>query len=86
MSQYYAIRVNAFETGLLMGLLEKERQTDGLFKNIYDQLTDLKKQTEAADGVKKTFLPNGMVRLDDGETVITRPIMEYERKELEGEK
>lgn len=83
---YYSLRLNAFETGLLMGLLERHRKTDGVFENIYAQLVDLKKQIEAADGVKKTLLPDGLVRLDDGETVITRPMMEWEKKELEGKK
>ncbi len=81
---HYSIRLNAFETGVLMGFLEKEKKTDGVFKNIYDQLVELKKQTEEADGVTKKLLPNGLIQLTDEDGItITRPLMEWERRELE---
>ena len=72
----YSISVNAFEAGVLMGMMEKEGdRVRHPLSNVWKQLVELKKKVEEAEGVVKKILPNGMLELSDpyGNRIIRPP-------------
>ena len=72
----YAIQVNAFEAGVLMGMIEgAEDRIKPSLTGVRTQLIAMKRDIEKADGVVKTILPNGMLELtdEDGNRVIRAP-------------
>lgn len=72
----YTITVNAFESGVLMGMIEgaKEHLKPSL-KGVQSQLIAIKKDIEKAEGVVKHLLPNGMLEItdNDGNQIIRSP-------------
>lgn len=72
----YTLEVNAFESGVLMGMIESadERLKPSL-KGVRGQLIALKRDIEKAEGVVKTILPNGMLEIKDadGNRIIRAP-------------
>ena len=72
----YSISVNAFEAGVLMGMIEGEgERVKQPLDGVWQQLVALKKKIEVADGVVKKLLPNGMLELTDvdGNRIIRPP-------------
>jgi len=72
----YTITVNAFEAGVLMGMIEKDGdRVRSPLSNVWMQLVEFKKKVEKADGVVKKLLPNGMLELTDvdGNRIIRPP-------------
>ena len=62
----YTIQVNAFEAGLLMGMIEDaEARIKPSLSGVRGQLIALKRDIEKADGVTKKLLPNGMIEIND---------------------
>ncbi len=72
----YSITLNAFEAGVLMGMIEgaEERLKPSLSK-VRSQLIAMKRDIEKADGVVKRLLPNGMLEIkdEDGNRIIRPP-------------
>ncbi len=72
----YSISLNAFEAGVLMGMIEgaEERLKPSLSK-VRSQLIAMKRDIEKADGVVKRLLPNGMLEIkdEDGNRIIRPP-------------
>ncbi|TET10079.1 hypothetical protein E3J84_04455, partial [Candidatus Aerophobetes bacterium] len=72
----YMLRVNAFEAGLLMGvIMQDEELIKHTLANVWKQLVEMKKEIEEAEGVKKEVLPGGMLQItdNDGNIIIRRP-------------
>ena len=76
----YTIEVNAFEAGVLMGMIEgAEDRIKVSLKVVFGQLVALKRDMEAATGVVKTILPNGMLEIKDRDgNLIIRPPYSWE--------
>jgi len=72
----YSITVNAFEAGVLMGMIEgaEERIKPSLI-GVRGQLIAMKRDIEKGDGVVKKILPNGMLEItdEDGNRIIRPP-------------
>lgn len=72
----YTIEVNAFEAGVLMGMIEgAEDRTKPSLKGVRGQLIAMKRDIEKANGVVKNILPNGMLEIKDkdGNRIIRPP-------------
>lgn len=72
----YSITVNAFEAGILMGMIENaEDRLKPSLSGMRSQLIVMKRDIEKADGVVKRLLPNGMLEIkdDDGNRIIRPP-------------
>jgi len=72
----YTIQVNAFEAGVLMGMIEgAEECLKPSLRGLRDQLIAMKRDIEKADGVTKNILPNGMLEIKDvdGNRIIRPP-------------
>ena len=72
----YSISVNAFEAGVLMGMIEgAEERIKPPLSGIRSQLIAMKKDVEKADGVVKKLLRNGMLEIkdEDGNRIIRPP-------------
>lgn len=76
----YTIRVNPFEAGVLMGMIEDaEERIKPSLSGVRKQLVSLKKDIEKADGVVKTLLPSGMLEITDKDgNKIMRPPYSWE--------
>lgn len=76
----YTIRVNPFEAGVLMGMIEgAEERIKPALSGVRKQLVALKKDVEKAEGVVKTLLPNGMLEIIDNDgNIIIRPPYSWE--------
>ena len=62
----YQIQVNAFEAGVLMGMIEgAEERIKPSLRGVRGQLIAMKRDIEKADGVMKKLLPNGMLEIVD---------------------
>ena len=72
----YTLTVNAFEGGVLMGLLEKEGDhVKKPLADVWKQLVAIKKEIEKAEGVTKEVLPGGLLKITDrdGNTIVREP-------------
>jgi len=72
----YTVQMNAFEAGVLMGMIEKEGDRGRTpLSNVRSQLIAMKRDIEKADGVIKEILPNGMLEIKDvdGNRIIRPP-------------
>lgn len=72
----YTLTVNAFEAGVLMGMIEgAEERLKPSLSGVRRQLIVMKKDVEKAEGVVKTILPNGMLEIKDtdGNRIIRAP-------------
>lgn len=76
----YTITLNAFEGGVLMGLIESaEERVKPMVKGVSRQLIVIKQDIEKAEGVVKTLLPNGMLEIKDNSgNLIIRPPLSWE--------
>jgi len=76
----YSISLNAFEAGILMGMIEgAEERIKPSLSGVRSQLIAMKKDIEKAEGVMKKILPNGMLEIiDDVGNRITRPPYSWE--------
>lgn len=64
----YTIQVNAFEGGLLMGIIENaEAHIKPALSGVRSQLIALKRDIEKTDGVTKNLLPDGRIEIKDGD-------------------
>ncbi len=81
------IRLNYFQSGILMAMIMKSEHKDGPLKSVYEQLIEIKKQIEKEVGVEKELLPSGLLKITDrdGNTII-RPPHEWEGFTNKGEK
>ena len=73
----YMLSVNSFESGVLMGLFEKEGdRIKKPLSSVWRQLIEIKKRIEKAEGVTKEFLPGGVLKITDpyGNTIIREPL------------
>ena len=72
----YTIEVNAFEAGVLMGMIEGvEDRIKPSLKGVRAQFIVMKRDIEKGDGVVKNILPNGMLEIKDidGNRIIRAP-------------
>lgn len=72
----YTITCNAFEAGVLMGMIESaEEKLKPSLGGLRSQLIAMKKDIEKADGVVKKILSNGMLEITDvdGNRIIRPP-------------
>jgi len=72
----YTIQVNAFEAGVLMGMIEgAEERVKPSLSGVWRQLIAMKRDIEKAEGVTKRLLPSGMleIRDADGNRIIRPP-------------
>jgi len=72
----YTIEVNAFEAGVLAGMIESaEERIKPSLMGVRGQLIAMKRDIEKADGVTKNLLPNGMLEIkdEDGNRIIRPP-------------
>ncbi len=72
----YSITFDAFEGGVLMGLIEgAEERVQHSIPGVRSQLIAMKRDIEKADGVVKKLLPNGMLEIKDkdGNRIIRAP-------------
>ena len=72
----YSISLNAFEAGVLMGMIEgAEERIKPSLSGVRSQLIAMKKDIEKAEGVVKKILPNGMLEIidDDGNRIVRPP-------------
>ena len=72
----YSITVNAFEAGVLMGMIEgAEERVKPSLSGVRSQLVAMKRDIEKAEGVVKNLLPNGMLEItdEDGNRIIRPP-------------
>ena len=76
----YTIQVDAFEAGVLMGMIESaEERVKPSLTGVRSQLIAMKRDIEKANGVTKKLLPNGMLEiLDVDGNRITRPPYSWE--------
>ena len=81
------IRLNPFQSGILMAMIMESEHKDGPLKNVYEQLIEIKKQIEKEVGVEKELLPNGLLKITDrAGNIIIRSPQEWERFKNKGEK
>ena len=81
------IRLNPFQSGILMAMIIESEHKDGPLKNVYEQLIEIKEQIEKEAGVEKELLPNGLLKITDrGGNIIIRPPMEWEGLTFRGGK
>lgn len=80
MAYQYNIKVNAFEAGILMGMIEgAEERIKPSLSGVRSQLIALKKDFEEAGGVVKRLLLNGMLEITDKDgNIIIRPPYSWE--------
>ncbi len=72
----YTVTVNAFEAGVLMGMIESaEERLKPSLRGLRSQLVAMKRDIEKAEGVVKNLLPNGMLEItdEDGNRIIRPP-------------
>lgn len=72
----YTITCNAFEAGVLMGMIESaEERLKPSLRGLRSQLIAMKRDLEKAEGVVKKLLPNGMLEItdEDGNRIIRLP-------------
>ncbi|GAI24832.1 unnamed protein product, partial [marine sediment metagenome] len=72
----YTVTVNAFEAGLLMGMIEgAEERVKPSLSRVRSQLIAMKRDLEKAEGVVKKLLPNGRLEItdEDGNRIIRLP-------------
>jgi len=72
----YNIQVNAFEAGVLIGIIEgAEEHLKPSLRGVRSQLIAMKRDIEEACGVVKNILPNGMLEIKDtdGNRIIRHP-------------
>ena len=72
----YTITCNAFEAGVLMGMIERaEERLKPSLQGLRSQLIVMKRDIEKAEGVVKKILPNGMLEIkdEDGNRIIRPP-------------
>ena len=72
----YTIQVDAFEAGILMGMIEgAEEHIKPSLSKLRGQLVALKRNIEKADGVMKKLLPDGRLEItdEDGNRIIRPP-------------
>jgi len=72
----YNIKVNAFEAGVLMGMIEgAEERIKPSLSGVRSQLVAMKRDIEKTDGVVKKLLPTGMLEIidEDGNRIIRPP-------------
>jgi hypothetical protein len=83
-SYRFTLTSNLTEMGALMGWLDRTKAWQNyLLRGLYNRLAEIKRQIEKQDGVKKTLLPNGLIRVVDIDgTTITRPPLFWELKEF----
>ena len=76
----YSITVNAFEAGVLMGMIEEsEELTKPALSGVRSQLIAMKKDIEQANGVVKKLLPDGRLEITDKDgNRIVRPPYSWE--------
>lgn len=77
------LRLNAWEAGVLMGLISEDERAKVTLRAVFEQLIDIKRQVEREAGVKKELLPNGLIRITDasGNTILRAPY-EWEKEEI----
>jgi len=76
-----AITMSVLESGFLLAKLEEISAWDTPLAGIYWQLVEVKKGMEKDAGVKKTFMPNGMVHMKDRDgRIVVRELMYWENK------
>lgn len=75
-----ALKINAFEGGVLMGLIMQTEDRPRLaLDGVWKQLVAMKKAAEEEAGVTKEILPGGMIQCTDRDGyVITREPFPYE--------
>lgn len=72
----YTVTVNAFEAGVLMGMIEgAEERIKPSLSGIRSQLIVMKRDIEKVDGVVRKLLPSGMLEIKDvdGNRIIRPP-------------
>jgi len=72
----YTMEVNAFEAGVLMGMIEgAEERIKPSLSGVRKQLIAMKRDIEKAEGVVRKILPNGMLEITDvdGNRIIRPP-------------
>lgn len=72
----YTVQVNAFEAGVLMGMIEgAEERVKPSLSGVRSQLVAMKRDIEKDVGVTKNLLPNGMLEITDvdGNRIIRPP-------------
>ena len=72
----YTIQMNAFEAGVLMGIVESaEERIKPALSGVRRQLIAMKRDVEKANGVVKNLLPSGMLEItdQDGNRIIRAP-------------
>ncbi len=76
----YTIRLNAFEAGVLMGMIEgAEDRLKPSLRGLRSQRIAMKMIIEKDVGVTKKLLPNGMLEITDKDgTTIIRPPYSWE--------
>jgi len=76
----YTIEVNAFEAGILAGMIESaDERLQPSLRGLRGQLIAMKRDIEKAEGVVKTILPNGMLEIKDTDgNRIVRPPYSWE--------
>ena len=73
----YTIKMNAFEAGVLMGMLENSPEP--ALSRVRQQLIVMKRDIERAEGVVKTLLPSGLLEIKDADgNLIIRPPYSWE--------
>lgn len=75
-SPNYTVTVNAFEAGVLMGMIEgAEERVKPSLSRVRSQLIAMKRDLEKAEGVVKKLLPNGRLEItdEDGNRIIRPP-------------
>lgn len=76
----YTVQVNAFEAGVLMGMIEAaEDRLKPALRGLMGQLIAMKRDIEKADGVTKSLLPDGRLEIKDADgNRIIRPPYSWE--------
>jgi len=72
----YTVTVNAFEAGVLVGIIEgAEERLKPSLRGVRSQLIAMKRDIEKADGVVRKLLPSGMMEIIDvdGNQIIRPP-------------
>ena len=72
----YTIELNAFEAGVLMGMIEGvDDRLKPPLRGVREQLVARKRDIQEAEGVVKKLLPNGMLEIKDtdGNCIIRAP-------------
>lgn len=72
----YSIKLNSFESGILLGaIMQMEDRNRQALNHVWEQLVAFKRQAEREAGVKKEVLPGGMLKITDkdGNVIIRQP-------------